>query len=634
MKISASSFETAHDDCMRKWWWKEVRDMPEGKEIKGAAFGSALHGVCERFLLADDRGNGPELYPAGWNDGLDAAESALVRLLVQAAIDKGHLVRRAGRKVEEWMNTPILVDDDVVQLTGKLDVMDPTGFEDHKSTSARKWAKDEEGLASDSAMLFYAVEWCKRNADAIQVRMRYNYFLKDPSKPETWPVEVLVNREVVEHFKRKELLPTVRAMVAVANQNLTDEQWEQVEGPKSQDVCRKFAGCPYATICGRVEQPAQFRARIARILANKPQPPMGIFNKTNTAASPAPATTITPDAVVVPTPPPAPPVVSKPAGSIPSSAAPAPRTSIFARRNTIPPASPPTTPGPAAQAPVAEATPAVTAPAPSPAPVTAGQAPVTLVQLKKPEAAQPVVGAPPWAHPGCKACKGTGMHPKEKKPCKGCRTTKMLLKQPTDEAFEISYSTDGSLVWKAKDGTLGVVEAIAPVTAPVAQPAVPTIEQPIEKKTTKPRPKKAPEVAADVQLPSNPGVEMPTGAAEPYGPTMVKIEEKALQEMAAIAKLPLGLLCGSSPEKIPAYYKAASMADVFAEAAKLVGEASGKDFWSLNAFERRDALAKMAPDLAARLHGYFIVAPRSGPDQDALVQALKPFAGFVILGTS
>lgn len=234
------------------------------------------------------------------------------------------------------------------------------------------------------------------------------------------------------------------------------------------------------------------------------------------------------------------------------------------------------------------------------------------------------------------------MHPKEKKPCKGCRTTKMLLKQPTDEAFEITYDAQGNLHWKEKGteacpvtAASGSIPAIPPVTAPVAQPAVPTIEQPVEKKTAKPRPKKAPEVAADV-VPAacipGPVVKAPQAAVDELLAGTSLADVKLVETKAP--KLPMGLLCGSSPEKIPAYYKAASMADVFAEAAKLVGEASGKDFWSLNAFERRDALAKMAPDLAARLHGFFIVAPRSGPDQDALVQALKPFAGFVILGTS
>jgi len=654
MKISASSFETAKDLCMRKWAMKELWDMPEAPNTKdGTDFGAVIHGVNERWLLADDRGNGPELYPDGWSMGLNEADAALVKMLHEKAVETGVLVRRKGRKPEEWMNTPIIVDNDVVQLTGKLDVMDPTGFEDHKSSKAKKWTKDEAGLASDAAMLFYAVEWCKRHADAIQVRMRYNYFLKDKSKPETWSVEVVLKREVVEHFKHTQLMPTVRAMVACAKANIPEEKWSLVEGPKSSDACRAFGGCAFATICGGVESPAQYRARIQRVIENQPTSPtqpMGFFSK-KPAASPAvpdPATPATPES-------------------------PTARRSIFSK-----PASPPTTPGSSVPAPTVPEVPATSA-----APAGAVQAPqkvlivngdvlvagptpmrgeCTLVPIAKPERPttsvippQPVAGAPPWAHPGCRACKGTGMHPVKKVPCAGCRTTMMILKKPTDEAFTITYNPDGSWEWKVKQGTFtsptvaelsGSGPAIAPVTAPQAG-ITPVIEDPaaVAPKVRKPRAKKQPEVALDVA----PGttkedVVRQINATWPKDPE-AKYETPPMAGTTPVAAdcvvenipapdLPLILLCGSFPEKVPGMLKVASMSDIFAEAARLVGIASGKDFWFLNAFERRDALVRMACDIAKRLGGTVVVAPRSGPDQMALVEALKPFATFVIYGPS
>jgi hypothetical protein len=604
MKVSASSFETAKDLCFRKWWFANQRDMPEGKIIAGADFGTAIHGVNERWLLADDQGNGPPLYPEGWNEGLDAADSALVRMLHEKAVELGVLVRRPGRAPEQWMNTPILVDDDVVNLTGKLDVVDLEGFEDHKSTKAKKWAKDEAGLTSDAAMLFYAVEWCKNNAAAIECKMRYNYFLKDPSRPETWPVEVRVTRAVVDHFRETQLIPTVRAMVACAKLNLPDEKWSEVEGPKSADACRAFGGCPYATICGGIEQPAAYRARVARILSNRTkETPVGIFTKPS-----APAivqTTIAPPTTI---------------GAKPS---------IFAKRNSTPPASPPTTPGPAAPA-----TPATAEPSTSPAPAVAVVAPKLSRSEERRIETQglvPVPNALPWAYAACRACGGTGMHPTEKRPCKGCRTSNMLKKAATDEDFNISYDAAGNLVWSAKEGTIpatGSVPAIAEVTAPKGQqPVVPTVTDvaAVEPKKRAPRQKKQPEVAPDVKATSVEDVKKQIAATWPKDPDA----DVAPVPSPVVEELPFILLCGSGPEKVPAFMKVVSMADVFAEASTLV-----PDYWKVNAFERRDTLAALAGDLAARLKGHVVVAPRSGPDQDSLVQALKPFASIVVHGLS
>lgn len=640
MKCSASSFETFHDDCPRKWWWKEMRDMPEGKEIAGSAFGTALHGVNERWRRADDRGNFPagiELYPAGWNKGLDAAETQLVKMLHEKAVEQGILVRRAGRKPEEWMNTPTIIGDDVVSLTGKLDCEDNEGFEDDKSTSAQKWAKDEAGLASDSAMLFYAVEWCRRHADAIQCRMRYNYFLKDASAPKVWPVEAIVTREVVDHFREQELMPTVAAMAAIAEQNFADEDWEKVEGPRTQDACRKFKGCPYATICGRVEQPAQYRARVARILSNRSKEPMGVFAKKG-AAAPAPAPAAAPAPAPTSPPPATVPAANTSTAPAASATAQKPVGGIFAKKNTTPAAAAPAQ-APAAPAAAPAAPPSAPAPAPAPTAAPAAAAPQTVTQ------------APPWAHPACRSCKGTGMHPTEKRPCKGCRSAKMVQKLPTDEQFDISYDAAGNLVWKAKDGvtlpaeaaSAGSTPAIAAVATPTQAPT-PVVTEPVEKpKAGKPRGRRQPEVAADVapapapepEAPKTVEVTLPPAPEKVLGPAPAPTLDAAFEAQLWEERrkdLPLILLCGASPEKLPPYYKAASMGDVFAEAAALVAEATGKDFWTINAFERRDALSKMAPQLAARLAGHVVIAPRSGPDQEALVQALKPHAGLVFLG--
>ena len=54
MKFSASQDETA-TRCIRNWWFAYPQRMPS--IAKGDLdFGTVIHNVCERFLLADDTG--------------------------------------------------------------------------------------------------------------------------------------------------------------------------------------------------------------------------------------------------------------------------------------------------------------------------------------------------------------------------------------------------------------------------------------------------------------------------------------------------------------------------------------------------------------------------------------------------
>ncbi len=70
LTISASQVES-FDMCKRKWWLNKVRKLPEATSTS-QIFGTVLHGVIERYLMADDlgrdrkTGNPIELYPEGW----------------------------------------------------------------------------------------------------------------------------------------------------------------------------------------------------------------------------------------------------------------------------------------------------------------------------------------------------------------------------------------------------------------------------------------------------------------------------------------------------------------------------------------------------------------------------------------
>jgi hypothetical protein len=222
------------------------------------------------------------------------------------------------------------------------------------------------------------------------------------------------------------------------------------------------------------------------------------------------------------------------------------------------------------------------------------------------------------------------MHPTEKRPCKGCRSARLVQKLATDEAFDIGYDAQGNLTWKAKDGSAvaGSVPAIAPVAAPVQAPT-PTITEPVKAEKAPPRKRQKAEVAADVTPPA------PAPEPAKVEVTEVPLPSAPEKVLGPAPELPFILAINTAPEKV-AGLRVASIADIFAEAAKLVGAASEKDFYSINSFERRDALARMAPEMAARLRGFLVVGSSGakGSDIESLLQALKPHATMVLIGTN
>lgn len=67
LQISASQIET-YNLCKRKWWLSRVRKLEEGS-TKSQVFGTVVHAVIERYLLADDQGRVPcnDCNATGWH---------------------------------------------------------------------------------------------------------------------------------------------------------------------------------------------------------------------------------------------------------------------------------------------------------------------------------------------------------------------------------------------------------------------------------------------------------------------------------------------------------------------------------------------------------------------------------------
>ena len=298
--VSSPSQMVDYLDCPRRWWFRRVARLPVLKEEDKFTFGNVLHAVIQRWLEADNNGrdgagNVADLYPEGWDESVNKREAALVKMLVKSAIDSGLIRRTPGRVIEQEFEIELVPG---VGAVGALDVKTREGVEDHKSTKASKWCSSEDELANDPKMLMYAKIWLdeKESADAEQLKLRLNYMGKDPKKPFTRAVEVLVSREDVESFWEETIVPAAEGMLALKKARSPATEWQKITGPQDPGVCKKYGGCNFAGICARMKTPDAYAKEINRangVIDSKPvttlpkrTPGMSIFGKKKSAPAP------------------------------------------------------------------------------------------------------------------------------------------------------------------------------------------------------------------------------------------------------------------------------------------------------------------------------------------------------------
>lgn len=254
MRISVSQIET-FKACNRKWWHERV--MNRGKAESTNVFGTVLHACLERALK-----NQP-VYPVGWESSYDRFsgeetgrlsnnEQAQVKMLVTKAADAGWLDPRDVQVEREFK---VAMGDD--ELIGFVDVVRPDRryvvsmcpptlpgerdglpkIEDHKSTSAMKWAETEESLADNTQLLVYAKVI---HPDADWVTLRHNVFCKNPVSIKR--VEVTVNRERID----KEWEEVSQAALAMSALREVRDIDKVTPNPKE---CSNWGGCPFKVHC-------------------------------------------------------------------------------------------------------------------------------------------------------------------------------------------------------------------------------------------------------------------------------------------------------------------------------------------------------------------------------------------------
>lgn len=602
--ISASQVES-WDDCRRKWWLSKVHRLPEldkGFQI----YGNVIHAVADRFFGADDLGydrktnKAVDLFPAGWEKSygrgaspkflgvITPQEQAQIKLLVRKAIEEGVWVRTPGREPEASFFRKVA---DRIAIIGYIDLMLPDAVHDHKSTKNMSYAKSSADLPTNTQLLVYAKE-CFDRADEQgrrldTVTVRHNTFSKDPQNPIVRAVSNTVTREQVMKFwagvmeRAKEMRKLKKAGVAA-------EAWLGVQGPKDKKTCEAYGGCAFRTICGKVETPQKYRARIE--LAQKAQQEgastlttgsndMGIFSK------------------------------------------------MMGAKNASAPAA--TTPPPAA-------TPAKAASTPT----------VPSKEQAEAKGLHPDQVAAPWAREGDKSCGGKGLT-KQGKPCRVCDTFNKKEGKPTSADWDLSTDSEGQITWTPKGGGATgstpavqapkVVDKTTAESAPASQPAAATQEPPAATPAAQPT-----GATSKLRRGRKPAQEAAAAQAAPEAPEAPADDNQAGEVpdstdatgSAARGRKPQGftLLINALPERAKTT-GVICLDQVFAEmGAELAQTMGAESYFALDAYKRRDWLAMRAPQIVEPFGSKIVTAVGTSPDFLEFLTAIKPFASYVYVG--
>lgn len=633
--ISASQLSVFMTSCMRKWALKSVRKLPE-RATKATGIGTVVASCCERWLLADDNGydqetgDPVEVFPSGWevpenkfgsdmpHPPLTPAEQAMVKALIQTAVDQGTLQRVPGRVPEKsiWMHVCSHEGIDVI-LTGNVDLDAPGIIEDHKTVKTMKYALSPNKLREDIQLLTYAGANAKENNldpdDTIW--LSHNYFCKDPEKPRVEKRKADITAKRALDFWNNELVPAAKHMVEMRARYKTfmdaphcKENYGEWKG------CKAYGGCSYLGICHGTYSENAYEFNMAKDKKaaenNTPTKP----NKNMSLSS-----------------------LIKNKGN----AAPASTTSAGTDLNP-------------------------------PAPANAGQ-PASASQSQS-SGLSPNPGVPPWAvdGKGCKACQNNEFpgFDSEGVPCRVClvRTKRLgvLL-----EHFDI-VSEDGTVTWALKDEFIdsvpyytewieaggdieGVLNLKAPTVTVKEKSAPPVPEKPLQEETspageTTAASEPAPESdkPSDDPLPASEETKAGTSeedkAAEPKSGAKKTDKKKTGRPPASFKLMVGGSVCKFTNSK-----RGTGKGIVFGDDLVQAGieyimeelqDDSVESFYELDPFKRVDALKVWADTILVEKmrddkdYIIFPVEPKGVSEIGAILGVLRQHAEFIFYGNA
>ena len=620
MRVSASQIETA-ELCMRKWWMSRVVRLPDLNTNQDSfLFGEALHAVCERFLGADDQGRGADglavdLYPEGWHVLRDKYtgeytgeiapnDQAIIKKLIDAAIENGTLRRLPDRRVEEQFHRTLkpTTNGTSVGVMGFIDLSYPDGVEDHKSTKSMRYAKTPRTLRENTQILMYAQEKMFQAEEEGRpvpetFKARHNIFCKDPNDLRVKHVEIELTREEIES-KWQEVLGLIEEM---SQRREKAEDWFDIPEPADTNkACNAYGGCQFLPICSGRESMKGYAERLdftqtiaKNVFKPKQAMPLQPTLEGNTMS-----------------------VSAKLAAAKAAKAA-----AEIASQGTAP-------------APVAAPVPVpVQAPTPTPTPTPlAGGVSVAYTG-----------DSPPWANDDCRACEGLGFN-SSGRPCKICDLAAKKAGKPQSSAFTILVDAEGFATWTLIGE--GEAEAEAEGKSPL-----PATEKPVKRKQ-----------AIEVPVAPAPVIEEPEEPEEDEDEDEDEDEAEAQAEAEAIedATTTVEVLqafkdtrakpgrppksftlltnCASirtsgKPKKGSGsylYFLDEILRDIGAEMALKSRKAS---FYDLDVWDRRNKLGAMAPMLAEMFGTDIVVAVgvNGSADLKALLDAIRPYCGIEII---
>lgn len=252
---------------------------------------------------------------------------------------------------------------------------------------------------------------------------------------------------------------------------------------------------------------------------------------------------------------------------------------------------------------------------------------------------------PPWHVEGCLACKASPGINSQGNPCMACNHVQKRRKAQggagvTVDDVEVYHAEDGTLRWRKKDEMLPQgVAAVREVPA----------EEPAEEPTLEPEPAPAPapkpkveEGAAQVVKPAK--TKRKQAAVPVVEPTLPKVAPPLVEQPKANVPASARITDEQvdrkeererQPEAAPAegfelLIGALPVGERVIDLNDVLRAFGGADYYSRNAFERRDEVARQVDEIVSDLEGLVVVVTDQTPDLTALLAVLTPRARRVV----
>lgn len=294
-------------ECEISWYNKYVKKLPV-PPFKATKMGSVVHSCIENFLNGGDVQDA-EIYPPGWDKGLNTNEIDTVKDIITRGIDEGHIIKYDQREIEAPMsdgkdNTALLKrlkpnwNGELINkfapatweivpgvlLNGYIDLI-------HEGNKIKDWKTssnpqryglniDENSLkfvGHDVQLLIYAT-WLKmiRKVEG-PITVSHTYF-QTKNGDTIREASAIITEETIALFYIW-LVKTVIPRFQELNK-LSDGVAQAL--PHGEEACKKYSGCPYQNICSGKLTEGEYRRTHKIENGVKKKKPMGLFNKIKT----------------------------------------------------------------------------------------------------------------------------------------------------------------------------------------------------------------------------------------------------------------------------------------------------------------------------------------------------------------